>query len=519
MAVDKALEFAEAAVGNADAALAVPNANAFVMASELYDSRQIAFGRGELVKVPEIPHQMLAAILRGRIEDLIGWGLLQKDKPAEAAIRFRRAVAILPEKSAWWRAGMWRLGSALQADGKEQEALDTYIKSYSIDKPDLARYTTVESLYKKLNGSTEGLEAKIGPIPLAQITPPVVAKTEQAPVTPAAEEPKPQVSIAEPTPTPQSTRAAEPAASTPPPLEEKKVEITPSTRLPETESPPSKIEITASPTPQVQTPVVAEPTVTSTPEVIPSPTPLPTAAPAVESSPTPAAQESPKPDQPKPEIPSTPLPTPAQPEPSPTPEIKIEPAVQRVVAAPTPSPTPDERSVSQVISKPPDEPRKEEPPKPAASNSPKPLFEPIIITIPRSDSSKSPPPETENSQRPTLELSRPGPESRPRVIVTESIRQAEPSPCQINISQERLSLINSGGSQSVVVGVDRPGTLNELKFVVSDPEDISVRHERDVSDIQGRNLYVVRSISERTGTYRVTFYLPCGKRDLSVAVR
>src|SRR4029079_13807166 len=139
-----------------------------------------------------------------------GWGLMQKDKPAEATIRFRRAVAILPEKSAWWRAGMGRPGLPCQADGNEQEALDAYIKSYSIDKPDLARYTTVEALYKKLNGSTDGLEAKIGAIPLAQTAPPVVAKTEQTPAPTATEEPKPQTTIAEPTPTPQPTKSAEP---------------------------------------------------------------------------------------------------------------------------------------------------------------------------------------------------------------------------------------------------------------------------------------------------------------------
>jgi tetratricopeptide (TPR) repeat protein len=298
IAIDKALEFAEAAVGNSDATIAVPNANSFVMASELYDSRQIAFGRGELVKVPEVPRQTLAAILRGRIEDLIGWGLMQKDRPAEATIRFKRAVAILPEKSAWWRAGMWRLGSALQADGKEQEALDSYIKSYSIDKPDLARYTTVEALYKKLNGSTDGLEAKIGAIPLAQIAPPVVPKTETTPAPRATEEPKPQPSIAEPTPTPQSSKSAEPVTAEPTPTELKVLDIKPVTATTDSELPPAKIEPASSPIPVTETPVTAVPTATPTPEVVPSPTPV--AASTAVSSPTPLVEESPKPEQPKP---------------------------------------------------------------------------------------------------------------------------------------------------------------------------------------------------------------------------
>ena len=71
---------------------------------------------------------------------------------------------------------MWRLGSALQAEGKEPEALDAYIKSYSIDKPSLAHYNTVEALYKKVNGSTEGLEAKVGRSPIADVPIQEVAK-------------------------------------------------------------------------------------------------------------------------------------------------------------------------------------------------------------------------------------------------------------------------------------------------------------------------------------------------------
>jgi hypothetical protein len=55
--------------------------------------------------------------------------------------------------------------------------------------------------------------------------------------------------------------------------------------------------------------------------------------------------------------------------------------------------------------------------------------------------------------------------------------------------------------------------------VVSDPQAISATLESDVSDIRGRALYVIRSVSEQTGTFRVTFYLPCGRRDLAVMVR
>jgi hypothetical protein len=118
-----------------------------------------------------------------------------------------------------------------------------------------------------------------------------------------------------------------------------------------------------------------------------------------------------------------------------------------------------------------------------------------------------------------LEISRPNPDTRPRVIISEPIQASEPSPCQISVSQEKLSLLNNGGTLSVLVGVDRNGTLSDIKYVVSDPADIAVSLETDVTDMRGRSLYAIRSISERTGTFRVTFYLSCGKRDLQITVR
>ena len=112
--------------------------------------------------MPDVPRATLLSVLRGKIEDTTGSALLQQGNAAEAIIRFRRAISVLPEKSAWWRASVWRLGSALAADGKDKEALDSYIKSYVIDKPDGARYAAIEALYRKVYGNADGLEAKIG---------------------------------------------------------------------------------------------------------------------------------------------------------------------------------------------------------------------------------------------------------------------------------------------------------------------------------------------------------------------
>ncbi len=166
VALPKVLELARAAVGNAEAGLEVSTPAAAVMASELYESRTVAFARNEIIVVPEVPRQTLSAILRGRIEELTGWTLYQQKSYPEAVVRLRRAVSVLPDKSAWWRSSMWRLGAALEADGKDKESLDSYIQSYKTDRPSVYRYIVVESLYKKVHGNIEGLEAKIGPNPL-----------------------------------------------------------------------------------------------------------------------------------------------------------------------------------------------------------------------------------------------------------------------------------------------------------------------------------------------------------------
>ena len=137
------------ATGNTDAALEPVDAPAAVMANELYESRAIAFSRGDYLLVPNVPKQTLSMILRGRIEEIAGRALSNQGNHADAVVRLRRAVSVYPDKSAWQRSGMWHLGSALEADGKEKEAVDYYIKSYKTDKPDIARYVVVENLYQR----------------------------------------------------------------------------------------------------------------------------------------------------------------------------------------------------------------------------------------------------------------------------------------------------------------------------------------------------------------------------------
>ncbi|HYP51627.1 MAG TPA: hypothetical protein VEQ34_11855, partial [Pyrinomonadaceae bacterium] len=206
MALPKVLELTQGAVKGVDSSLDTDSPSSAVLAEELFESRNIAIQRGQLVIVPNLPRQTLSNILRGRIEEIAGWTLYQQEKPQEAGIRLKRAVGILPEKSAWWRSSWWRLGAALEASGKASEALDAYIKSYVNGEPDASKRAIIEALYQKINGTTEGLDAKIGARPKREVsflvkqqpeTTETQAKVESSPAPVAAVETSPR-----PTPSP-----------------------------------------------------------------------------------------------------------------------------------------------------------------------------------------------------------------------------------------------------------------------------------------------------------------------------
>jgi tetratricopeptide (TPR) repeat protein len=424
VAPEKAFELTEAAIGKTDEALEIPGAASAVMASELYDSRTAAIERDEFIRVPDVPRQTLSAILRGRVEELAGWALMQRDDPAEAVIRLRRAVSVMPPKSAWSRSSLWRLGDALRAEGNEKEALDSYIKSYSTDKPDLVRYTAIETLYKKLNGSTEGLEAKIGPGPLPGISPENLAKAE--PKSSPEESPTPAQS-SDFTPAPVRLPRALPVATpTPQPAVPTAVSETPPASVPAETVPEAAIAPSPSPSPELTPEATPQPTpetvASPTPEAAASPSPEPTVAATPEPTATPEASPTPAPEptvetatpRPTPEATPTPEPEPTvqpSPEPTATPEPPGEPA-----ATPTPDATPSiETAVAQNIPPTPAQPE----PTPDTAQPPAPLPEP----------SPSQPNEAKtiqpNERTPTGTARRAG---TPKVVITENIPPARRAP-------------------------------------------------------------------------------------------
>jgi tetratricopeptide (TPR) repeat protein len=234
---------ADGARDGVDAAILVPAVTVAVQADELREIRAQAIAGGGTPDIPEAPRNIVGNILRGRIEDLSGWALINQDKTTEAVAHLRRAVGVLPEQTPVWRSAVWHLGTALQQGGNNEEALGYYIKGYNAGFQDPVRRVTIEQLYKKVNGSLDGLDARIGP-------PLVVSNAAQPASSPAATTPLPEPTV---TPTPETTPATQPAVTpspestpTPAPSPTPLPQATPQTPAPEptpaTDSRPRRVK-------------------------------------------------------------------------------------------------------------------------------------------------------------------------------------------------------------------------------------------------------------------------------------
>jgi tetratricopeptide (TPR) repeat protein len=163
VALSTVIDLMDQATNGVEVALSAPAATLAVQPDEYSDLRAKALAQGGTPRIPDAPRAALSGLLRSRIEDLAGVALFKMDKAGEAVARLRRAVNAAPEGTPLWRSAMWHLGGALEATGKNDQALLYYIKSYVAGPPDAARRSVIENIYKKVNGTLEGLDDKIGP--------------------------------------------------------------------------------------------------------------------------------------------------------------------------------------------------------------------------------------------------------------------------------------------------------------------------------------------------------------------
>lgn len=318
-----AYELAEAARNSADAGMNVAALTLAVQADEFRVIRARAIAAGGTPDIPEAPRNVLSNLLRGHIEDISGWALFNQDKLDEAVEHLRRAVAILPEGTPAAHTSLWHLGAALDRQDKKAEALSYYIKSYNSGEPDSVRRAVIEQLYRKVNGSLEGLDERIGPAPATTAsaqtpgttnTPDKTSDTAAQPTsspesTPAATAAPTVTPVADASPTPAATPSLSPSPDAP-------VTTPQTTPSPEAPSPSPTPEQT--PTPSSEVPAAATPQPTASPET-PSSTALPSTSPTSSPAATPEPSASPTA-----ETPPVAAPTP-EPSPTSTPTLETSP--------------------------------------------------------------------------------------------------------------------------------------------------------------------------------------------------
>jgi len=201
--INTALDLIAQARRATDEALKVPVLTLAVQADEFRDMRASAISSGSVPDVAPAPAPVLANIYKGRLEDLEGWALFNDEKYSEAAVHLKKAAEILPAETPAWRIALWHLGATLEQSGQKEQALDAYIKSYKGEpEPSAVRRSVIEQLYKRINGSLDGLDEKLN-----AATGAAVSTSTPATTTPETTTPAPQPTT---TPEPAETPKSEP---------------------------------------------------------------------------------------------------------------------------------------------------------------------------------------------------------------------------------------------------------------------------------------------------------------------
>jgi tetratricopeptide (TPR) repeat protein len=477
--VPKVKEIVKSAIPLLDSSLDVPTPVAAVLADELYESRNSAIRQGQLVIVPEVPKETLQTVLRGKIEELSGWANQQESNPERALVHYKRGLSILPKDSAMWHSTMWRMGAALQTQGKSKEALDAYIQSYQGSTPNAGRYFVIETLYKEVNGTTDGLEKKVGEKPAAfdDITAMANAPVNKETSSQTENSGQPEIPV------------KTPVVETSPVLVEENTTTEPEKPSENSEKPPvieKPAETQVSKTPAIET-------------IIPSETENPV-----------KSEDEPTDQNPDVEASVQTTENSAEKE-SKTDEIPISDVEQTKIL-----PTENKETPADVK-------------KPVETNntpltdSQRPLFEPIIIGIPKTqidkpaktDATKS---EGTTTDKPT-ESSTDG-QTRPRIISGKTPETSTIAPCKVVVTQENVSILNDGGNLGILVALENAPENTKINAVSSSPDDVLATLEPDIGSFSTtRSFFIIRSISKNKGIFTVIFESDCGKKEISVRVR
>lgn len=177
---------------------------AIKLADQVIETAEAAVAEdGSLPEFPNYDRDGRLRIVRGRALDARGWALFQLKRNKEAVAALTDAVEAfgnLPDA----KDSQWRLATVKETIGEQKEALDLYIAGYERpangESADVKR-SVIETLYKKVNGSLDGLDEKLGG----------AAQVASASSKPASKSSLPTNLVTAPAPAPAPTEAvAEP---------------------------------------------------------------------------------------------------------------------------------------------------------------------------------------------------------------------------------------------------------------------------------------------------------------------
>src|SRR5262245_47200440 len=141
----------------------VSNGLAVELAEQALGVSQVATEpEGTLRDYPNYDRSGRLAIFRGRALSAKGWALFKAGKNREAAAALTestQAYGPLPEG----RRALRRLAAVKETQGELKEALDLYIAAYEAGAGSDLDRAVIESLYRKINGSLEGLDKRLQP--------------------------------------------------------------------------------------------------------------------------------------------------------------------------------------------------------------------------------------------------------------------------------------------------------------------------------------------------------------------
>ena len=156
-------ELAEAvaakAVEDAKSSITTKNAISAVMSDALFARRLEAAKTGAVVITPTVEKNVVERIYRGKIEMLSGRAAFNQRDFETAELRLKRAVSVLPKDSVWWKSGKWLLGQTKEMQSDDKAALNHFADSYRSGFRPTEVKEYIEAVYVRVNGSKEGIDA------------------------------------------------------------------------------------------------------------------------------------------------------------------------------------------------------------------------------------------------------------------------------------------------------------------------------------------------------------------------